>query len=449
MYSNTRIAIIGGGISGLSAGFRLKEAGFSPVIFEKEPHTGGRMGSENVEGFIIDKGAYTFPEFHRNLRRFVDSVGMGESLTQTPGSTSTFSNGKRYPIKIGSSADFLKQKLLSFKSKKDVITLYLYAQSLGKALNLGNPTQKTFQLECESAAEFLMEKYHEEVLEKIAYPIFSEIFLGVPENNSKLAFLVTLKNLKKFKIFAFNKGMGSLTDRLAKELEVRLDTPVTNIRSIGKKGPYEVDVGGFHPTSHVFDAVIFAIPSILIPDIFGDLPSAVREYIRAVQYAPSIVVALALDRKFPQASMINNFLRKDFNVIGNAIFDHHKSLDRIPNGKGLVTAILCETASRALFGESEERIIDEVLREMDSVFPNLSGKLIFSRIYRWPHGALQMGTGMLSRQFAVQKELTESLDNFYLASDGLNRSSLEISFNTGIGAANQIIGKVRSQQLIH
>jgi len=86
---DTKIAIIGAGISGLSAGFQLKQAGFKPVIFEKEPYAGGRMSSENVDGFIIDKGAYTFPEFHKNLKRFViNTLGMAKSLTQTPGSTS-------------------------------------------------------------------------------------------------------------------------------------------------------------------------------------------------------------------------------------------------------------------------------------------------------------------------------------------------------------------------
>jgi len=442
---DTRIAIIGAGISGLSAGFQLKEAGFKPVIFEKESFTGGRMSSENVDGFIIDKGAYTFPEFHKNLKRFViNTLGMEKSLTQTPGSTSTFCNGKRYPIKIGSPADFLKQKLLSFKNKKNIIKLYLYAQSLGKALNLAKPTQKTFQLENESAAEFLMEKYDEEILEKVAYPIFSEIFLGVPENNSKLAFLLTLKNLTKFRIFAFTKGMGSLADHLIRDLDVKLNTPVIKIRPIRNKGPYEVDVGGVHPASLVFDAIIFATPSTLIPDIFSDLPSALKEYVKAIQYAPSIVVALALDRQYPQTSMINNLLRKDFHVLGNVIFDRHKSLDRVPEGKDLVTAILCEQASRTLFEESEDSVINEVLKEMDSLFLRLSDKLIFSKVYRWSYGALQMGTGMLSRQYSVRKGLAESFDNLYLAGDGLHRSSLEVSFNTGMGAANQIIAKVQS-----
>jgi len=55
-----------------------------------------------------------------------------------------------------------------------------------------------------------------------------------------------------------------------------------------------------------------------------------------------------------------------------------------------------------------------------------------------------MGPGMLSRQYSVRKEIAKSFDNLYLAGDGLHRSSLEVSFNTGIAAANQIIAKASS-----
>ena len=97
---NARIAIIGAGIAGLSAAYKLTEAGFQPVIFEKEAFVGGRMSSKNLDGFIVDKAAYTIPATHKNLRRFCKEMGMKRSLVPTPGTYSTFSAGKEYKIKI-------------------------------------------------------------------------------------------------------------------------------------------------------------------------------------------------------------------------------------------------------------------------------------------------------------------------------------------------------------
>lgn len=105
-----RIAIVGTGISGLSAGYHLAQAGFKPVLFERRSFVGGRMSSETADGFIIDKAAYTIPEFYRNLKGFLSQVGMDKSLVQTSSTASTFYDGKNYPIKIGSPADFLDRK---------------------------------------------------------------------------------------------------------------------------------------------------------------------------------------------------------------------------------------------------------------------------------------------------------------------------------------------------
>ena len=42
-----RVAIIGAGIAGLAAGYRLRQNGVHPVIFEKASFEGGRMGDPN------------------------------------------------------------------------------------------------------------------------------------------------------------------------------------------------------------------------------------------------------------------------------------------------------------------------------------------------------------------------------------------------------------------
>lgn len=440
-----KIAIVGAGLSGLSAGYQLMKAGFRPFIFEKESFVGGRMSSEKVDGFVIDKGAYTFPEFYQNLRKFVREAGVENFLTITPGTSSTFTGEKRYHIKIGSPTDFLGYKLLSLKNKKEMVKLFLYAQSLRKALNLGKPSEKTFELEGETATEFLLQSYSEEILEKIAYPIFCEIFLGTPENNSKLAFLATLRNLTRFKILAFEDGMGSFSEHLTEDLDVRLNSPVLNVMPVGDEGPYEMEVSGVNPGTHVVDGVILAIPLPLVLQIIDKLPEELDECFQNIPYSPSIVTALAMEGELKGTSMINNLLRTDFNTIGTVVFDHHKSPRRVPRGKTLVTAILCEKASRALFNESEERITDEVLREMQIFMPNFPSNLKFVRIYRWKYGALQLPPGRLWRLNSVRRFIEDGIQNLYFAGESSPISSLEASHMTGIRAANQVIKKMGSK----
>jgi len=93
-----RVAVVGGGIAGLAAGYRLQRSGAAPVIFEKG--AGDRTGSQRVEGFIIDKGAYTIPEGHSAFLSLVRELGLSRELRETPGTASTFVNGIEHRIKI-------------------------------------------------------------------------------------------------------------------------------------------------------------------------------------------------------------------------------------------------------------------------------------------------------------------------------------------------------------
>jgi oxygen-dependent protoporphyrinogen oxidase len=323
-----------------------------------------------------------------------------------------------------------------------MIKLFLYAQSLGKTLDLGQPTSKTFDLERQSAAEYLLESFDEEILEKIAYPIFSEIFLGVPEQNSKLAFLATIKNLTRFKIFAFTEGMGVVPEQLMRELDVRLNSPVVKIAPATREGFYEIHVGGENPKSYVAEGVIVAVPLPLVTNIVDGLPKDLVEGFRSVRYAPSIVTALAVDREYPATSMINNLLRKDDRVVATIIFDHHKSPNRIPEGKSLLTAILCEPASRMLLAEPDGKITEAVIEDVDRLYPGFADRLIFSKVYRWPHGAVQLMPGSVRQRHQLRKMLAKLRGNLLFAGDGLYKSSLEISFNTGVEAADRLIERL-------
>jgi oxygen-dependent protoporphyrinogen oxidase len=434
-----RIAIVGSGISGLCAGYHLTQAGFKPVLFESRSFVGGRMSSETVDGFIIDKAAYTIPEFYRNLIGFLSQVGMDKSLVKTSSTASTFHDGKSHPIKIGSPSDFLTYKLLSIKNKKDMFKLFLYARSLGKALNLDQPTQKTFELENETVTEFLCKHYNEQILERIAYPILCEILLGSPENNSKVSLLALLRNLSKFKIFAFDNGMGALPDRMKLGLDIRLNSAVRKITKLNEKGPYEIEVGRTDSSCLTFDAIVLAIPLPLVPRLMESLPQRLNEYFRSIIYAPSIVVATATDDKVEDVAMINNLLRSEFDILGNVVFDQHKGPKRVPPGKTLATCILQESASRRLLYETDQKIAKLVLKELDAIFPRFSNKMIFQKIYRWEHGALQLPPGHLAKRNTVRGILENGWQNIYFAGESFPISSLEASFNSGIKAGNQII----------
>lgn len=99
------VAIIGSGVSGLTAAIRLKEAGLNTVIFEKSRGPGGRLAAKRVNDGSIDIGAQYFTIRSDEFRAFLDTYAgqdcyaqwHGKLRYQKPnGHWTAFRSGQRY-----------------------------------------------------------------------------------------------------------------------------------------------------------------------------------------------------------------------------------------------------------------------------------------------------------------------------------------------------------------
>ena len=316
--------------------------------------------------------------------------------------------------------------------------IIIYAQILKKSLNLSSPTEKSFELEKQSASEYLLERHKKDLLELFAYPLFSELLLGNPEFNSKLAFLSTLASPAVFTIDEFENGMRTLPEHLAKTLDVRLNTPVNRIERVRDNG-YEIQTGGENIEVFRCDAAILAAPLPGLADILADASMELKASMKDIPYSPAIVTVWGLENRDEECSMINNFLRNEAKVISTVIFDHFKSASRVPEGKGLVTVILKEAATHKLYKASDAQIQSAVLAEIEKVLPSFGSRVTFTKTYRWEHAALQFPVGALQKKQSMKKMLSQELENIHIASDSLSRTSIETCLQTGIQAANNII----------
>ena len=53
---NKKVVIIGAGVSGLIAAQNLENAGFQPVVYDKNDRVGGRVQTDYIDGSNFDKG---------------------------------------------------------------------------------------------------------------------------------------------------------------------------------------------------------------------------------------------------------------------------------------------------------------------------------------------------------------------------------------------------------
>ncbi len=71
-----RVAILGSGMAGLGAAWRLRAEGVAAVIYDKNPYPGGHTASHRVEGFVFDEGPHvSFTKDETVRRLFAEAVG--------------------------------------------------------------------------------------------------------------------------------------------------------------------------------------------------------------------------------------------------------------------------------------------------------------------------------------------------------------------------------------
>lgn len=66
------VVVVGAGLAGLRCADRLAEAGRSVVVLEREPVVGGRQRTDEVDGFLCDRGFQVLNPAYPAVRRWVD-----------------------------------------------------------------------------------------------------------------------------------------------------------------------------------------------------------------------------------------------------------------------------------------------------------------------------------------------------------------------------------------
>src|SRR6184192_4682158 len=70
------VIVIGGGIAGVAAALRLKDRGLEPLVLEAESRVGGRMTTDRVNGFVVDRGVTLFGNAFGSMRALVKRLGL-------------------------------------------------------------------------------------------------------------------------------------------------------------------------------------------------------------------------------------------------------------------------------------------------------------------------------------------------------------------------------------
>ncbi|MGF1529866.1 MAG: NAD(P)/FAD-dependent oxidoreductase [Puniceicoccaceae bacterium] len=230
MSEATRPLIVGAGICGLAAAVRLVAAGLSPLILEAADRPGGRIRTDSVEGFQLDRGFQVFNDAYPNASQLLDlpalNLGYFEpgAMIRVAGVFHRVVDPFRRPLSFWST---LRAPVGGFSDKLRIATLR-------RQVNRG-PVDSIWDRPSQTTLSYLKQHgFSDQMVDRFFRPFYGGVFLEDELRTSSQLFEFTFRMFSKGGICLPQGGMESIPQQLAQRLNedaIRLHSKVVKIES--------------------------------------------------------------------------------------------------------------------------------------------------------------------------------------------------------------------------
>jgi oxygen-dependent protoporphyrinogen oxidase len=479
-----RVAVIGGGITGLSAFDELARrcrAGdaIEPFLIEAASRLGGVIRTERLEGCVIEGGPDSFLSEKPEAAALCRELGMGDSLIGSNDAerrTWILHQGRLHPLPDGLQffvptrlGPVLGTPLIDWAGK-----LALARDWLTRPPAAGATTPRD-----ESVSEFVMRHFGRAVLENIAEPLLMGVYGGEASAlsaRSVLARLVAMEqkhgSLTRAVLAARRerlKGVGpapgkpqpapplfttlkSGLESLAQALAARSKVDEASLEGRVRMGSRVVSLAAAPPESMTgrpafrleledrsaltFEAVILALPALAISRLLHPLDSALGAAFGEIPYTSAMTVNLAYDAaRVPRLPKGFGFLvpRHENRRLLACTFVHAKFSHRAPPGTALLRCFLGGAKDAAVLDLDDREIISLVGRDLREII-GVTAEPRFARVYRWPAAMPLYTVGHAARIAFIQERLAH-WPGLFVAGNAYSGIGISDCIRTGRAAA--------------
>jgi oxygen-dependent protoporphyrinogen oxidase len=423
-----RIAIIGGGIAGLSAAFFLEKARRAGAelqwaLFEKSGRLGGVIQTERRDGFVIEAGPDSFLSAKPDGARLCHDLGIGDQLISSNDAdrkTYILVKGKLVPIPQG-----LEFMVPTRVWPMATTPLFSFKTKLRMASELFSSARK--EAGDESVGDFVRRHFGQEMVDRVAEPLLAGVYGGNAEHLSIRAVLprfaemerehgslvrATLKAKAQFKSKApagtkpqplftsLKNGMQQMVEALTAALpqaSIRLGQQNLSLRPANDD--WQIESSGINEK---FQAVLLAAPAPSAAALLRQFHPALIEGLGKIEYTSSAAVALAYDEaNLPPG---HGFLvpRSEGRKVMACTFVHKKFPHRAPEGMKLLRCFFSSSRMPDLLQHSEEDLQQIARQELKEILGLNAGPRL-ARTFRWDRAMAQYETGHLDRVAEMEK----------------------------------------------
>ncbi|HBL25217.1 MAG TPA: protoporphyrinogen oxidase [Acidobacteria bacterium] len=407
------LLVVGAGISGLTAAFWLRRAGWRVAVLEAAPRTGGSIETWSEGGWRFEMGPNTVLESRAEVGRLLREAGLAASrIVAAPTGKRRFlwKQDRLVPLP-GGPLGFLTTPLFSAGAKLRLL----------REPWIGRPPEGTE----ETIARFVTRRLGPEFLRYAVGPFVSGVYAGDPDRLSvrwavpKIASLEAEHGslirgaLARRKgpqpggaMFSFPPGLEELPRRLAEQVgDVR--TGVAATRILRREGGFTVETTAGPVTA---TRVLLAVPADVAADLLAEVTVERSRLFAEIPYAAVAIVSLGY-RRSDVAHALDGFgflapRGEGLRVLG-CLFPSQLFPDRAPEGRVALAAFLGGRTDPVAVTLDDAQLLAAVEDDLRRALGVRSAPVL-TRVRRWPRAIPQYEVGhgrFVERAAEIEREI--------------------------------------------
>jgi len=433
------IGVVGGGIAGLAAAYRLRQAGREVRVFEAED-LGGLAATYPTRGDRIEKFYHHLSKSEETIVRLAEELGIGDRIEWRVGENAYYVDGVVHPMDT-------PWELLAFPHWSLYDKFRLAMLTLDVDVRGGLPSFDTYE-RLEDFEDVPVEAFAREHTTETVYETFFEPLLdakfGDRKSDVSAAWLLGRikfrgeRDILRGEVLGYPRGgFGTVLDALIEAVgrdRIETGARVTDLHVGDDRRvnalTVETDDGGGPDPREVDAAVVATMPHVL---------EALTGYECEIDFQGSVCAVVTMEESLLDTYWLNVADDAPF----GALIEHTEFVppERYGGDHLLYVASYVQSPEEPLWGMDDDEVREHWLAGIEELFPGFDRSTVRSvRVARNPRTAPIYERGYL--ETVVPYELSTVADGLYYAGMASRAQYPERSLNGGVVAGFECADRI-------